>query len=438
MRHTVSSFLHSSMNLRRAPLFLAILALTVLPAHSLRAQSEGSGIIRMEQRPAQGFSVLGNWVMLKPDGTRTTTNTPTHTYETAPVGMYLLNILPPSGMSATITLTMDGETTIIDKPQASFQLSDGSEVSLLVEYSLFLSGKVSVDSTPQGLPYTLSGPDEAIYTGVTPGFYDPMPVGLYSVTLDPLGTCNTPPPQSGRLIKDSRVVLSVQISCDALPDLPQQQTADRKYRFVTATIDGKEIIFEDVSNDTWFASHVRKALDAKVMSGYRKADGSISGRFGPSDPVTIAELAKIVHRLAHIDETHVHDEPENNGAKGAWFAPFFASAEQLDWQVFLNRSINPLRPATRAEVVATFLQALNVKRDWPTGQMFTDVSRTLPYADCVETAATGKLVGGYLDDKGKPTGKFGPTDSINRAEMAKMISAAMEIYLENSPSFQPE
>lgn len=425
------------MKLRRV--FLSLIAfLLILPALPLRAQNGGASTISVEQHPPEGFSVLGNWVMLKPDGTRTETNAVTHTYDAALPGMYLLNVLPPSGMEAMITLTMNGEVILIKKPQASFQLSEGGTISLLITYTLRLSGKVSVDSSPPGLPYTLSGPDGAIYTGATPGFFDPMPVGLYSVTLDPLGECTTPPPQSGRLINAGRVVLSVVISCDRLPALSQQKTAERKFKFVTATIDGKEVTFEDAPGDQWFAPHIRRALDAKVMSGYRKDDGTPSGRFGPGDPVTLAELAKIAHRLAGIDESSVRGPAENERAQGVWFAPFIASAEERDWLVFLNRSVDPLRPATRAEVVATFLQVLNIKRNWPTGQMFTDVSRTLPYADCIETAAAGKLVGGYMDDKGKPTGTFGPADSINRAEMAKMISAAIELYLEDSASFQPE
>jgi len=220
--------------------------------------------------------------------------------------------------------------------------------------------------------------------------------------------------------------------------MSQQQTADKKYQFVTATIDGNDVIFEDVPNDQWFAAPIRKALDSKVMSGYRNADGTISGRFGPGDPVTVAELAKIAHRVASIDETKVTNAPENELAQGAWFAPFIASAESRDWLVFLNRSVDPLRPATRAEVVATFLQALNVKRNWPTGEMFADVSRTMPFADCVETAAAAKLVEGRKDAKGVATGVFSPFDPINRAEMAKLVTKAIELYGQNSPNFQPE
>ncbi|ALM09924.1 MAG: hypothetical protein PeribacterA2_0545 [Candidatus Peribacter riflensis] len=424
------------MRVRSVPL-LAVLSLCLF-AFPHAARTQATGTISVEQEPAKGFTVLGNWVLLKPDGTRTTTNVPSHTYDSAPAGKYLLNILPPSGMSVQITLTLNGETLILDKPQISFQLAEGSAVTLHVKYTLALSGKVGVDTSPPGFPYTLTGPDGAVYTGVSPGFYDPMPVGLYSVTFDPIDGCPPLSQQSGRLVKDSRVVLSVQIACDNLPQLDQQQAEEKGRLFVKATIDGATVIFDDVPIDQWFASHVRRALDAKVMSGYRDAAGKPTGKFGPSDPVTVAELAKIAHRLASVDEARDWGEPENERARGTWFASFFASAEAHDWLVYLNRSIDPLRPVTRAEVVATFLQVLDVPREWPTGSLFRDVSRTIPYADCIETAANHSLVAGYTDAAGSMTGLFGPADPVNRAEMAKMISAAMELYLEDTASFQPE
>jgi len=423
------------MTTRRVSLLLVVLlGCGVFP--SLAATQTVSSIT-VKQTPADGFPlILGNWVLLKPDGTRTTTNVASQSYEAPPIGNYLLNVLPPSGMEATVTLTLNGETIVIDKPQAAFQLNEGSVVDLSIHYTLTQFGKVSVDTSPPGFPYSLSGPDGAIYTGVTPGFYDPMPVGLYSVTLDSIPGCTTPGPQSGRLIKDGRVVLSTEIACDHLTD--QQQTDDQSYKFVKAIIEGKTVLFTDVPTGQWFTASVRRVLDAKVMSGYRDASGNPTGQFGPSDPVTLAELAKIAHKLASIDESKVTDPPENDKAKGTWFAPFIASAEQRDWLIFLNRSVDPLRPATRAEVVATFLQVLNVKREWPTGKLFDDVSRQIPYADCIETAANSGLVSGYADDKGSLTGLFGPSDPVTRAAMAKIIATAMDGFLKDTASFQPE
>jgi hypothetical protein len=81
-------------------------------------------------------------------------------------------------------------------------------------------------------------------------------------------------------------------------------------------------------------------------------------------------------------------------------------------------------------VVATLLQALDVPRLWPTGEAFTDVSRRTPYADVIETAATDGVVSGFTDASGQETGGFGPDQPIDRAQLSKILTKAMEAYVE--------
>ena len=413
-------------------MFLAVCSLSLLLA-PLSAIGDGGASISISQKPAEGSSVIGEWTLLRPDQKHVTSNNPTYSADEALSGNYLLNILPPSGMSTKITQTINGEITIVHTPQAPFVLGAGDRASFEIQYTINDFGKVSIDSTPPGFPFTLKGPNDASYRGITPTFYDIMPIGQYSVTLDPIKGCANPRPQSGRLIKDSRVVLSVSLSCDNIVT-PQQQKQDKNLKFVEATVDGASVTFEDVPLNQWFSEPIHRSIESKVMSGYRDTSGKATGKFGPEDKVTLAELAKIAHVLAGIDEERGTDEPENLRAKGAWFSRYVASAEQKDWLVFLNRSVDPLRPATRAEVVATLLQALRLSRDWPTGEMFTDVLRTMPYADCIETAAADGLIAGYTDDKEKPSHVFGPTDPVTRAQMAKIVSNAMDLSRKNSSS----
>ena len=392
----------------------------------------------IDQEPAPGFSVLGEWTLMQPNQKRVTSNNPSYISEEAVPGNYLLNIIPPSGMTAQVTQTLNGEQSLIDKPQVAFVLNQNDHATFRINYILKEFGKISVTSTPPGLRFTMSGPNDAAYEGTTPMFYDPMPVGLYSVTFTPIIGCVSPKPLSGRLTKENRVVLSITLACENLENLPQQQEANKTLQFVEASVDGVSLTFKDVPLNQWFSEPIHRSIEAGVMSGYRDRSGKPTGLFGPNDSVTLAELAKIAHKLAGIDEQSLNGTPENLKAKNTWFASYIASAEQRDWLVFLNRSVNPLRPATRAEVVATVMQALRVPRDWPTGVMFTDVSRTMPYADCIETAATKTLIAGYMNDHGQPTHVFGPIDPVNRAQMAKIISAAMDLFLVDSPSFQPE
>ena len=119
---------------------------------------------------------------------------------------------------------------------------------------------------------------------------------------------------------------------------------------------------------------------------------------------------------------------ENARAKNQWFEQFFASAEQLHWEVWRDRRVDPARPATRAEVVATILRALKISTMWAEGKTFGDVHPTHPYANAIETAALDGLI-----DAG---GNFRPNDPINRAELAKMAAQAAEIYIEDTSEVQ--
>lgn len=422
----------------RSLLFVTILPLLFLPLAGRGQETAAGAKLTIEQQRVEGLPALGEWTLLKPDGKRTNSNNLTNILEGLPAGSYLINIMPPSGMGVQIIQTINGETSTVDKPQTTFLLGDGDTGFLVIKLLLTNAGKVSVSSEPPGLTFSLSGPDSASYKGTTPSFYDAMPVGLYSVTYDPIPGCPTPNQKSGRLVKDSRVVLFVTISCNNLGDLPQQKREDKTFQFVEATVDGMSVIFEDVPLNQWFSEPIHRVIEAVVMSGYRDADGKPTGKFGPTDTVTIAELAKIAHAVAGLDEKTIQSDPNNIRARNAWFSSFYASAEARDWLVFINRTVDPLRPATRAEVVATLMQALKVSRDWPTGEMFTDVERTTPYADCIETAANKGLIAGYKDSAGKPTNTFGPTDPINRAEMAKVLSSAIDLFGKQSAEFQPD
>lgn len=52
--------------------------------------------------------------------------------------------------------------------------------------------------------------------------------------------------------------------------------------------------FEDVSASTQFGAHIEKAKTDGIVSGYTDDNGIPNGLFGPEDPVTRAEFAKIV------------------------------------------------------------------------------------------------------------------------------------------------
>jgi len=395
----------------------------------------GFGTITVVQEsPLEG--VYGEWTLLKPNNLQQSYAHASLEIENAKSGNYTLLVDPPEGAIAHTSVTINGTTVQEnDHPQATFTLSSGDAITITVTYVFTRVGTVSVTSQPLGLGYTLKGPNESEVKGTTPQSYQGVPEGLYSVTFDPIEGCVAPRPLSQRLVKDGRVTLSITIACEGLEDVPVQQEQTKNLQYVNAIIDGETVVFTDVPIATWFAPYVHTALKTGIVTGYRDSDGVPTGKYGPEDNISIAQLAKIAHRLSGTDETKIHVGAKNTQSQSTWAEAFFASAEVRGWLVFRNSRLDPNRNASRAEVVTTILQALDIPRMWTKGTLFSDVNFDTLYADAIETAATDGLVSG--DSSGTaPT--FRPDDPMNRAEIAKILSTAIEIYGEKNPDIMEE
>ena len=119
---------------------------------------------------------------------------------------------------------------------------------------------------------------------------------------------------------------------------------------------------------------------------------------------------------------------KNASAKDRWRENYILCAENAHWAVYSDGLVDVLRPATRAEVVVTVLQAFGQKIRERHGNIFTDVDSSTEFGAAIETAAADSLVSGYSNSQGQSTGKFGPIDPVNRAEAAKIFSLAFQLY----------
>ncbi len=70
-----------------------------------------------------------------------------------------------------------------------------------------------------------------------------------------------------------------------------------------------QITFTDVPADAWYATFVRDAAQSGIVSGYTDARGNPTGRFGPSDPVTLGQALKIAVQGAGYDVANYAAEP---------------------------------------------------------------------------------------------------------------------------------
>ncbi len=384
--------------------------------------AHAAGTISIEQK--SDVQAIGEWTIIFPNSESYIRLDRQSTMEAEP-GRYTFSIKPPDGETATIVLSIDGvEVETVDLPQISFTLADGAAASLFIHLKLTNFGRVGVNSDPPGMPFTLRGPDGLTMKGITPQTFEEMPEGNYSVQYTPKN-CPAPPGKSDVLEKDSASYFFVKISCTTF----ESEATSSDATHIEADVKGSTVVFFDVPVGAWFASFVETVSRRGILTGYRNSDGEQTGEFGPGNPVTIGELAKIAHEMAGIDETAVTVPPVNQNALGKWFTKYIASAEDLGWTIYADPDLDLARPATRGEVLMTLLQVLDTPLQWVTGTVFSDVTKRTPYASAIETAASVHLVSGATDEKGNATGLFHPDDPITRAEMAKILITAEEEFM---------
>ncbi|MBU0981860.1 S-layer homology domain-containing protein, partial [Patescibacteria group bacterium] len=131
--------------------------------------------------------------------------------------------------------------------------------------------------------------------------------------------------------------------------------------------------FSDVPAEHFAYDQIYELVDQGVVSGYE------DGNFGPNDELTRAQLAKIAV-LAFLGEDELDYEYDAG----------FTDVESSDWSaVYIN------------------------------------------------TAHKHGIVGGYTDAEGDSTGQYGPNDTINRADAAKILVSAAGLTTDtsNGPHF---
>jgi len=196
--------------------------------------------------------------------------------------------------------------------------------------------------------------------------------------------------------------------------------------------------FSDVPHNAWFSSYVQAAATAGIISGYADTQGNLTGKFGPSDQVTLAQALKMAILSAGYDPQQYGEHCLSGNAP--WYMPYECVSQAEKIRPFIDALWGCLdcspdaqdkerarfiwdSPATRAQVAYMVAHAFKV----PEGASelpFTDVSAGI--AESVEIASLSRdgILTGDMDASGKPTGHFRPNAPINRAEVTKIVMAA--------------
>jgi hypothetical protein len=404
-------------SLVRLAVSAASFALCALPLPSLAAS------VNVDISQTSAVRTLGTWTLQKPTQQSESGSDAARTLTGLDPGHFTLFDKPPAGTTVHIKLQRNGvDEQTVEYPQITFDANDGDAISLAIAYSLTNTGKVGVNSDPSGIPFILYGPNGMVQQGVTPSSFEGVPVGSYSVHYKPSG-CNEPPSKSDVLVKNGVSYFSVTIRCDTLKTAAASSSSETT---LSTHVNGDMITFTDVPSDAWYAAFAGSVARQGIITGYTDTGGVLTGLFGPMNTVTVAELSKIAHLAAGVNERDFAGAPMNPQAVGQWFTRYVADAENRGWAIYTD-SIEMARPVTRGEVMMTFLQALDIPLQWAKGGVFTDVTPRTPYASAIETAHRIGIADGSTDESGKATGLFHPELPINRAEMSKLLITIQEM-----------
>lgn len=176
--------------------------------------------------------------------------------------------------------------------------------------------------------------------------------------------------------------------------------------------------FNDVVQGAWYERYVQNVAQWGIVSGYKDVQGRSLNRFGPSDPVTIAQILKMALEGAQVDETQCGSSPQHPQAQGHWAAQYVACGEQKNMRI-LRTFPNLDRPALRGEVLVIIHDAFG-DRVPPLLSMFDDTAGHPYEADIAYDSVLG-IISGDTDRWGNSIGIFRPNDEVNRAEAAKII-----------------
>lgn len=193
---------------------------------------------------------------------------------------------------------------------------------------------------------------------------------------------------------------------------------------IQVLVDGQAVTMFDVPQSAWFATYVQKSAEAGIVSGYKNSSGKPTGKFKPENNITVAEALKIASEGAGYDE-QAYATTVPSGVKH-WASAYVSVALGEHFPIVQATSLE--RSATRAEVAALFAASFRTNVQTETINQFTDVDTRTEYATSIEALNRDGVITGDTDAKGVATGTFRPAALINRAEVAKMVIRAREVY----------
>lgn len=187
-------------------------------------------------------------------------------------------------------------------------------------------------------------------------------------------------------------------------------------------------VFRDVEAEDWYNPFVASLAEWGIVSGFKDSNGRPTGEYRPGNNVTVAEVLKMAMEAAQVNTANCDNVPLHPQAANHWARAYLACAEAMNVRLFDPRLPASLsRPAKRAEVL-TIIHDTFQDEVLPLYSNFSDTQGHRYEADIAYANLYG-IVSGDTNASGAETGTFRPDDSINRAEVAKIIYEKLKLQV---------
>lgn len=170
--------------------------------------------------------------------------------------------------------------------------------------------------------------------------------------------------------------------------------------------------FSDVTDSDWYASGVKTAYEYGIMQGN-------GDNFGASNPLTIAETITMASRLHSLYNRGTDSFEESS----PWYQTYidYAAENKICTESFLDYS----QFATRAFFVTILRNSLSSDILTSINEVEVNAIPDVP-SDLTNAAAIYDFYRAGILTGTDSTGKFQPSDSINRAAVATIIARIVE------------
>ncbi|MEK7563186.1 MAG: S-layer homology domain-containing protein, partial [Patescibacteria group bacterium] len=192
---------------------------------------------------------------------------------------------------------------------------------------------------------------------------------------------------------------------------------------LSMVLGAQTVLYRDVPVTAWFAPYVSLLIEEDIAQGYKDDAGELTGEFGVANAVTRAEVLKMALEAADIPLTG--GSPRNHSAQGTWASSYVAQAEAMQLST-VDPTTDVHAAATRGEVIQTIMEVMGITIG-KTPSTFADVPATHPFTHAIAAAAFFGFITGDTSSDGSPLGTFRPEDTINRAEVSKIVALVREL-----------